>query len=217
MNRSRPLSAAARLLHFLFLHYRIRLPRQRCISFVPASDTQKSGIGPIFVVNLDRQPKRLADIQRELACILDAAGKPLSERVVRYSACDAQNHSQHSLDGTCVDPFYTLSDQLFVEPQPLALPDVFDLTHPIRMSDAEVAVARSHIGVWRAVAESSASYALVLEDDVWFDRGFGRIVDHAWREMGGTDQTAPAFDILYMSYKEARYGAPKVHMSRNVF
>ena len=217
MNLSRPLSAAARFLHFLFLHYRMHLPRQRCLSFVPPSEAQKSGIGPIFVVNLDRQPNRWADILRELACILDADGKPLSERVVRYSACDAQNDSQQLLDGSNVEPFYTLGDQLFVEPQPLAVPDVFDLTRPIRMSQAEVAVARSHIGVWRAIAQSTASYALVLEDDVWFERGFGRIVDQAWHEMEDTDQTGPAFDVLYVSYKEARYGAPKEQVSRNVF
>jgi GR25 family glycosyltransferase involved in LPS biosynthesis len=183
---------------------------------VPLSDSQKSGIGPIFVVNLDRQPNRWADILRELACIRDAAGKPLSERVVRYSACDARNDSQQLHDGGNVEPFYTLGDQLFVEPQPLAVPDIFDLTRPIRMSEAEVAVARSHIGVWRAVAQSTASYALVLEDDVWFERGFGRIVDQAWREMEDTDQTDPAFDVLYVSYKEARYGAPKDLVSRNV-
>ena len=128
MNLSKPLSAASRFLHFLFLHYRLHLPRQRCLSFVPPSDAQQSGIGPIFVVNLDRQPNRWADILRELACILDAAGKPLSERVVRYSACDAQNDPQQLLDGSNVEPFYTLGDQLFVEPQPLAVPDVFDLS-----------------------------------------------------------------------------------------
>jgi len=154
---------------------------------------------------------------RELACILDAAGKPLSERVVRYSAIDAQNDSHRLLDGGNVDPFYTLADQLFVEPQPLAVPDVFDLTRPIRMSHAEVAVAHSHIGVWKAIAQSNYPYALVLEDDVWFERGFGRIVNEAWREMEDADQTGPAFDVLYLSYKEARYGAPKEQISRNLF
>src|SRR5258708_28808702 len=194
MNLSRPLSAAASFFHFLFLHYRMHLPRQRCLSFVPPSDTQKSGIGPIFVVNLDRQPNRWADILRELTCILDAAGKPLSERVIRYSACDAQNDSQQLLDGSNVEPFYTLRDQLFVEPQPLAVPDVFDLARPIRMSPAEVAIARSHIGVWRVVAQSTASYALVLEHDVWFKLDCVRIVDQALREIDITHQPYPAFD-----------------------
>lgn len=217
MNLTKPLSATVRVLHYLLLQCRRHMPRQQCLAFVPPSDAQKSGIGPIFVVNLDRQPNRWADILRELACILDTAGKPLSERVVRYSACDAQNDSQPLLEGNNVEPFYTLGDQLFVEPQPLAMPDVFDLTRPVRMSQAEVAIACSHIGVWRAVAQSTASYALVLEDDVWFERSFGRIVDQAWREMKDADQTDPLFDVLYVSYKEARYGAPKEQVSRNVF
>ena len=140
MNLSKPPRAVSRFLHLLFLQCRTHLPRQQCLSFVPPSDAQQSGIGPIFVINLDRQPDRCTDVLRELACILDAAGKPLSERVVRYSACDAQTDARELLDGGDVEPFYTLGDQLFVEPQPNALPDAFDLTRPIRMSPAEVAV-----------------------------------------------------------------------------
>lgn len=154
---------------------------------------------------------------RELNCILDAYGKPLAERVVRYSACDAQADLPEFLNGTVVDPFYTLGDQLFVEPQPHAAPDAFDLERPIGMSRAEIAVASSHIGVWKAIAESGASYALVLEDDVWFKRSFGRILEQAWREMEDADQTSPKFDILYVSYGEVRHGAPKELVSKNVF
>jgi GR25 family glycosyltransferase involved in LPS biosynthesis len=137
---------------------------------------------------------------RELDCISDAFGKPLSERVVRYSACDAEVDPSEFRDDADVDPFYTLGDQLFVEPQPHAIPDAFDLGRPIRMSWAEIAVACSHIGIWRAIAKSSASYTLVLEDDVWFERGFGRILDQAWREMEDADRASPKFDILYVSY-----------------
>jgi GR25 family glycosyltransferase involved in LPS biosynthesis len=217
MNLSKPLSAAARFLHCLFLQFRKHLPRQKCLAFVPSSDPTHSGIGPVFVINLDKEPNRWAGVLRELACILDASGRPLSERVVRYAAYDATSDAQHLFDGRDIEPFYTLGDQLFVEPQPIAVPDAFDLTRPIRMSYAEVAVARSHIGVWRTIAQSTASYALVLEDDVWFKRGFGRIVDLAWREMEDADRASPAFDVLYMSYKEARYGAPKELVSRSVF
>ena len=113
-------------------------------------------------------------------------------------------------------PFYTLGDQLFVEPQPHALPDAFDLKRPIRMSQAEIAVACSHISVWKTIAQSSDSYALVLEDDVWFERGFGRILEQAWREMEDADRASPMFDILYVSYGEVRYGAPKELLSTNV-
>jgi GR25 family glycosyltransferase involved in LPS biosynthesis len=122
-----------------------------------------------------------------------------------------------TLESPDINPYYTLADQLFVEPQPHALPADFDLGRPIRMSDEEVAVAQSHIGVWRKVASSTAPYALVLEDDVWFERGFGRLVDTAWREMQANGQAEPAFDVLYLSYKEVRHGAPKIAVSQNVF
>lgn len=217
MNLSKPLRSASRFLYSLFLQCRIYLPRQQCLAFVPPSDAYQSGIGPIFVINLDRQPDRWTDVLRELDCILDATGKPLSARVIRHSACDAHSNVQQSLDGDDVNPFYTLEDQLFVEPQPHALPDEFDLMRPIRMSRAEIAVARSHIGVWKTIAQSTAPYALILEDDVCFERSFGRIVDQAWHEMEGADQTSPAFDVLYVSYKEARHGAPKELVSKNVF
>ena len=216
MNLSKPLRAVSRVAHFRFLQYRTCLPPQHCVAFVPSSDGRQSGIGPIFIINLDRQPDRWTNVLRELDCIVDRAGNPLSERVVRYSACDAQTHAQLS-DGGDIEPFYTLGDQLFVEPQPHALPDAFDLTRPIMMSPAEVAIARSHIGVWKTIAQSPATYALVLEDDVWFERGFGRTVDLAWHEMEEADRNRPAFDVLYMSYKEVRYGAPKELASKNVF
>lgn len=209
--------AASRVLFSLFLKCRNHLPRQRCHTFTTRDEDLRPGIGPIFVINLDRQPGRWIDVRRELDHIVDAVRKPLSERVIRYSACDAQANQNELFNTPDIEPYYTLSDQLFVEPQPHALPDAFDLERPIRMSDAEVAVARSHIAIWETIAQSDATYALVLEDDVWFDRSFGRLVDQAWREMEAADRTSPEFDVLYLSYKEVRHGAPKEIISKAVF
>ena len=216
MNLSIPRNILSYIAHYLFLQYRRRLPRQRCETFAPFSGSGQSGIGPIYVINLDRQPERWTNLVRELNCIVDSTNNPLSKRAVRYSACDAQSRDQMPVGGG-IEPFYTLGDQLFVEPQPEAIPDAFDLDRPIQMSPAEVAIAKSHIGVWKAVAQSPENYALVLEDDVWFRPGFGRTVDLAWQEMEEADQSYPAFDIFYLSYKEARYGAPKELISKNVF
>lgn len=215
MNLSKPLRSTARFLHVLFLRCRSYLPRQRCPTFAVA---KRSGIGPIYVINLDRQPNRWLDMIRELSCILDAAGEPLSNRVIRYSACDGQLCPPELLSGAEVNPFYTLGEQLFVEPQPHAIPDEFDLERPIRLTRSEIAVARSHIGVWRAIAQSSAPYALVLEDDVWFERGFGRTLQRTWHELEiSTHDKSALFDVLYVSYQEARFGAPKELLSSNVF
>jgi GR25 family glycosyltransferase involved in LPS biosynthesis len=217
LNLSKRTGAASRVFHALLAQYRRLLPHQRCASFTSISDGQQYGIGPIFVINLARQPDRLKAVTRELARVLDASGKPLSARVVRFAAVDGQAESPEVMDDGEVEPFYTLEDQLFVEPQPLSMPDEFELTRPIRMSNAEAAVARSHIGVWKAIAQSSADYALVLEDDVWFNRSFGRTLDQAWGEMRSSAQREPVFDILYVSYREVRYGAPKQLISRSVF
>jgi GR25 family glycosyltransferase involved in LPS biosynthesis len=218
MNLSKPLSSAVlRIVFSLLSRARSHLPRQRSLAFGGSFDDLQSQIGPLYVINLDRQTSRWADIARELSLILDAHGAPLSDSVVRYSACDAQADPVELVDGARVQPFYTLGDQLFVEPQPHAVPDVFDLERPIGMSQAEIAVARSHIGVWEAVAQSSAPYSLVLEDDVRFELSFGHLLDRAWREMKAVDGANPRFDILYLSYREVRNGAPKELISANVF
>ena len=217
MNLTKPLSSLLRNFHTLILKCRSYLPKQRTSTFYSSSTNQQSGIDSIFVINLDRQPNRWSGILRELESILDAAGNPLSMNATRYSACDAQVEPSELLDSKEVEPFYTLSDQLFVEPQPLAMPEEFDLTRPIKMSKAEIAVASSHIGIWKKIAKSNSSYALVLEDDVWFNRNFGRVLDRAWQEMKEADHESPEFDVLYVSYKEVRYGAPKKLVSEHVF
>lgn len=217
MNLFEPLGGAQRLLHSLFLRTRALLPVQQSMAFSTAIAAGRDHIADIHVINLDRQPERLSAVHRELDRIVDAAGRPLSQRLIRHPACDARAVPVGTLESLDIDPYYTLADQLFVEPQPHALPANFDLGRPIRMSDAEVAVAQSHIDVWKKIASSAAPYALVLEDDVWFERGFGRLVDKAWREMRAADQAEPSFDVLYLSYKEVRHGAPKSAVSQNVF
>jgi GR25 family glycosyltransferase involved in LPS biosynthesis len=177
----------------------------------------QSRIGPILIINLDRQPSRWRDVLRELGQIEDCQGVSLSGRAVRYSACEAQVISVELLDREMVRPSYTLADQLYVEPQPHALPDVFDLERPIAMSNAEIAIACSHIGAWKAIAHANAEYTLVLEDDVQVARPFARNLDEAWREMAAVDRGHPDFDIFYVSYAEVRHGAPKQMLSKNVF
>lgn len=217
MNLFAPLGVAQRLLHSLFLRTRVFLPVQQSMVFSPTFSAGRDHIADIHVINLDRQPERLAAVRRELDRIVDAAGQPLSQRLIRHPACDARAVPGGTLGSPDINPYYTLADQLFVEPQPHALPADFDLSRPIRMSDAEVAVAQSHIDVWKRIADSAAPYALVLEDDVWFERGFGRLVDMAWGEMRAVDQAEPSFDVMYLSYKEVRHGAPKIAVSQSVF
>jgi GR25 family glycosyltransferase involved in LPS biosynthesis len=152
----------------------------------------------------------------ELDNVLDASGIPLSHRATRVSAVDAREDHDHPRDGL-VESTYTLGDQLFVDPHPLASPDRLDLDMPIRMSPQEIAVACSHIDVWRRIAAGRYAYAMVLEDDVWFHPRFARVVDQAWSELPAAETDAPLLDILYVSYREVDYGAEKVRVSPSLF
>lgn len=85
------------------------------------------------------------------------------------------------------------------------------------MSRAEIAVAKSHIEVWRQIAQGTQQYALILEDDVWFHPNFGRYLDQAWNHVATNGEDIASVDIFYVSYMEAINGAPKSFMSRHVF
>jgi GR25 family glycosyltransferase involved in LPS biosynthesis len=217
MNLFEPLGGIRHLLHTISMRLRVLLPKQKACAFGPVGAGYPDRISDIYVINLDRQPQRLVAVTRELDRIVDCTGQPLSKLLIRHAACDAQALPAATLGGVDVDPYYTLADQLFVDPYPQVLPDTFDLTRPIRMSNAEIAVAQSHIDIWKRIGSSRAPYALVLEDDVWFEQGFGSLVDTAWEEMRDHDGADPDFDVLYLSYKEVKHGAPKIALSRSVF
>jgi GR25 family glycosyltransferase involved in LPS biosynthesis len=217
MNLSRPLSAPSKSIFRIWMKLRRLLPKQKCRTFAPANPNEQPGIGRIYVINLDRQPDRWAEMERELRHVVNASGTELADLTVRLSAVDAEDIAEVPPDRVDVDPFYTLQDQLFVEPQPRALPDRLELERPIPMTLPEIAVALSHIGVWRRIAAGEQEYSLVLEDDVWFQNGFARYVEAAWGDLVPHNEQAERFDILYLSYKEVKYGAQKTLLSEKVF
>lgn len=215
MNLVRDMLAPIRYLYRFGLKSRRLLPRQRCRAFGQGYAAER--IERIYVINLDRQPDRWDEMRRELNQVIDCSGEPLTERAVRFPAVDASSFSRPPRADNDIDPVYTLADHLFVEPQQRVLTDRFELDRPVEMSWQEVAVARSHIGVWRRIASGDDAYALVLEDDAWFHWGVGRYVDRVWRELEPDDDVTERFDILYLSYEEVKGGAHKALLSDSVF
>jgi GR25 family glycosyltransferase involved in LPS biosynthesis len=215
MNLARSSLAALRLAFRFGYGLRRFLPRQTTTTFGPP-DSSGQTIEKIYVINLDRASDRWSRIKGELRRVRDRFGNDLLDLTERHAAVDARSFLRDLPEDEDVGPFYTLADQLFVEPQPLTLPTRLDLEAPIRMSRAEIAVARSHIEIWRRIALGTEAYALILEDDVWFHPSFGRYIDEAWKELtnrSGNDE----IDVLYVSYMEATRGAPKHLLSRHVF
>ena len=217
MNLASPWNAPSKFLFRMAIKFRRLLPKKRSQAFGPLNTKEQPRIEHIYVINLNRQPVRWAEMELELRHVLDGSGAELRNLAERYAAVDAKNFMQEPLKDADVDPIYTLGDQLFVEPQPLTLPTRLELNSQIQMSRSEVAIARSHIDIWRKVATGKHEYVLVLEDDVWFRAGFVPHMDQAWAEIEAESDRETNFDILYLSYEEVKHGAPKTFISNNVF
>ncbi|WP_409450011.1 family 16 glycosylhydrolase [Brevundimonas sp.] len=217
MNLNGPLPSVIRQAFRLGYDLSRILPKQTSRSFGPQGDLVRQAIEKIYVINLDREPERWSRLEKGLRRIKDGYGNDILSLAERHPAVDARSFLQDPPKDAEVDPFYTLADQLFVEPQPRTLPTRFELEAPIRMSRAEVAVAKSHIEVWKRIAQGSQSHALILEDDVWFHPGFARHLDQAWSYISNTGGDHKSADLLYVSYMEARQGAPKYFLSSHVF
>lgn len=217
MNLARPPLAAYRLLLRLVHYLRKMLPMRSSQAFGAQRMANTQTIEKIYVINLDREPSRWSSIKQELRRIRDGSGNDLLSITQRTAAVDGRAFSQDPSKDAEVDPYYTLADQLFVEPQPKTLPTRYELGTPIRMSRAEVGVAKSHIEVWKQVAQGEQEHVLILEDDVWFHPTFARNLDHAWNELANKSEVQESFDLLYVSYMEATHGAPKSFISSHVF
>jgi GR25 family glycosyltransferase involved in LPS biosynthesis len=207
MNDAKLSRPASKLLYRLMHGTRRLRPRPTCHGLGSDCDAV---VQRIYVINLDRQDGRWRQIRRELAGVRDTRGRRLTDIARRFSAVDARYWVDEPDDE--VQHEYSLADQLFVDPQPL--PDEGRDTSSLRieMTRQEAAVARSHIAVWKLVAEGSPLYTLVLEDDVYFRRSFARGFGRAWAELENHHRGA-AFDLLYLSYKEARTGADMAPVS----
>lgn len=201
----------------IWMHLRRLLPKRKCKVFGVRGSGKVPAIDMIYVINLDREPSRWFQMKQELNQILDSSGIEILKLTERHVAVDAKQFSQEPGTDSEIDPFYTLGDQLFVEPQPSVFPTRLELNSPIRMSRAEIAVARSHINVWKKVAAGNYEYVLILEDDTWFHSQFGRYLDEAWTQIVEENDMKTRFDVLYVSYLEVKHGAPKSFLSSNVF
>ena len=204
----------ARLLYRLVLAVRYMGAKPICRAFGRHESPDR--IGRIYVINLDRQGDRWRQMQRELNRLKDCSGKPLTGITKRFSAFDARYYKGPPSNEE-LQPYYSLADQLFVEPNRLLAGHRNTKAQRIEMTRQEVAVALSHIAVWKLVAKSDLPYTLVLEDDVYFRRRFARTLDRAWGELMQRPRHAAAFDVLYLSFKEAVTGALRKPVSDLLF
>lgn len=183
-----------KLAHHARLALRHLDPVRRTTSF---SSGVAGKISRIYVINLDRKPKRWARIRRELSRFRGADGGPLMAMTRRFSAIDAR-HLELPAPESDLTPSFTLAEQLAVHPNPLLDIDEATQAHEISMSVPEIAVTLSHIEVWKLVASGDAENVLVLEDDVVMRPGFARRLDREWSVLNA----GPGLELLYLAYRD---------------
>lgn len=199
MNRKIHSGFFKRLLYKLITHARLLDVKTKSNSFT--SSEAGDAIQRIYIINLDRKPDRWQQVSRELKRIKSRSGASLLTISRRFSAIDAR-YFDGKIDNSILRPFFSLADQLRVEPNPLVIIDAYAKARRIRMTPQEIAVALSHIEVWKLVAASNVPYTLILEDDIYFQYGFARDMDVAWRNIINQSSKGSAFDILFLSFQE---------------
>jgi GR25 family glycosyltransferase involved in LPS biosynthesis len=172
-------------------------------------------IGSILVVNLDRQPMRWQRLLRELGRFRTSDGAPLTSIARRFAAVDARDGRAVAATAD-VDPIYRIGNQLYVQPDE-RLEECFGVDEPIRMTRQEVAVARSHVEVWKSVATGPDNFVLVLEDDVWFRRGAAEAIDRGWRAALLRCRSEDGPRLLYLSYADAGGTAERANVCDALF
>ena len=167
-----------------------------------------SAIQRIYVINLDRQSERWRQVSRELDRLNVRSGGRLSSISRRFPAVDS-TLVESVPSGDVLEPYYSLGAIRCSSSRFRSSPGTTARGRGrIRMTRQEVAVALSHIGVWRLIAGSEVPYTLVVEDDIYFRRGFIRNIDNAWATIQDRDANCGPVDLLYLSFKEAE-GRPQ--------
>jgi GR25 family glycosyltransferase involved in LPS biosynthesis len=187
------------------------LPGGRISAFGGGDDM----IGSILVVNLDRQPRRWRRVLREIGRFRTSDGAPLTSIVRRLAAVDARDGRAVAATAD-VDSAYRIGDQLYVQPDE-RLEKCFGVDEPVRMTRQEVAIARSHVEAWKAIATGPNDYVLVLEDDVWFRRGAAAAIDNGWRAALWRCRAESGPRLLYLSYADAGGTAGRVDICDALF
>ncbi len=197
MNLSKIVSPTRRSAFGAWRSLTVRVPGGRIRAFGGGAGQ----IAAITVINLDRRPWRWRRVTRELGRFRTSQGVPLTAITRRLAAIDARDGRSGAATGD-VDVMYRVGDQLHVQPD-TRLAQCFSEDEPVRMTRQEVAVARSHVEAWKAIATGPEDFVLVLEDDVWFKPGAPAAIDRGWRAAltRCADDGGPK--LLYLSYNDA--------------
>ncbi|MEQ9148919.1 MAG: glycosyltransferase family 25 protein, partial [Cytophagales bacterium] len=173
-------------------------------------------INKIIVINLDRQKTRWRKLLKELKSHKAKHRKTLFDFLERVPAIDGKFIDPVEYSNEEVIGLYNLKEHFYVDPDPRLSHLVRNKDIRISMTASEIAVAHSHIKIWKKIVEEEIPATLILEDDVYFDRNFSLVSKKAWDEIPVDGKGNKKFDLLYFSYREVDNGAEKTQFSSSL-
>lgn len=173
-------------------------------------------INKIFVINLDRQKNRWLKLKKEAHSQKLLNGVSLKKFIERIPAVDGKQVDADKFSSTELIKLYDLKEHFFIDPDPRLSHLVQNKEIKICMTAPEIAVALSHIKVWKTIVSRKIPFSLILEDDVYFELDFGEIANSSWSELPNNNNQKE-FDLLYFSYREVDNGSEKIDFSKNLF
>ncbi len=184
--------------------------------FRTKNNTEDDRIEAAYIINLDRQSDRWKQFKKEANYQKVEGNRSLFEFCHRVSAIDGKILRLNEISSTAVKKSYNLKDQYYVDPDPRLLSIIREKNINVDMTREEVAVALSHIKVWQRIVDERKSYALILEDDIFFEKTFANQLNQSWQELPDRRNDGFKFDLLYLSYREVNWGAKKDSFSKNL-
>jgi GR25 family glycosyltransferase involved in LPS biosynthesis len=203
-----------RKLDFIIKRLRRRLSKRIEIKVFGSSEDE---IRVSYVINLDRQMYKWVQFQNEAKYQKVKEDKNLLDFCQRIPATDARTLKLDEFTSSELKQSYNLQEQYYIDPDPRLLKIIRNKNISIDLTKEEIAVALSHIRVWKKIVEENLLYALILEDDVFFERGFAESINQIWKELPDKRDDGVRFDFLYLSFHEVNHGTEKESFSKNLF
>lgn len=179
--------------------------------------TAKYEISTIYIINLDRQVTRWEKYKKEASFQRVKEGHTLFDYSNRISAIDGKKLDLTNLNSNQISRSYKLVDQYIVDHDPRYLSIIQKNNIIIDLTKEEIAIALSHIKIWKKIVAEKLPYVLILEDDVFFESDFGFRLNHIWQELSCNSNNLPKFDLLYLSFWEVEQGVEKEILSNYLF
>jgi GR25 family glycosyltransferase involved in LPS biosynthesis len=170
-------------------------------------------INIVYVINLDRQTNRWIHLRKEVQSQKLNNNKTLFDFCYRISAIDGKDINLTYFDSSEIKKSYQLTDQYYVDPDQKLLDIIRRKNISIDMTREEIAVALSHIKTWKKIVDEKRSYALILEDDIFFEDCFSYKLNEIWKELFSNNIE---LDLLYLSFREVDHGAEIKALSENL-